>query len=29
LYELEPAFRELEAWLLEYGPDDLYGELDE
>jgi len=29
LYELEPAFRELEAWLLEYGPDDLYGEPDE
>lgn len=24
LYDLEPAFRELDAWLQEYGADDLY-----
>lgn len=24
MYDLEPAFRELDAWLQEYGADDLY-----
>ena len=29
LYDLEPAFRELDAWLREYGADDLYEDADE